>query len=163
MKCASCLDGFYSLSSQGCIPCYCSNRTNQCSLASNSSSGSSPQEICDCPFPFTGLSCESCIEGYYVSAISGLCELCNCSGRASRCADGDGQCIVSRDFWCFRFCYDNSFCRTALIIRLVQIVKSVLKACMMQILLPIFLAKLARVLKLQLLSEFMELIVTGTK
>lgn len=94
LKCSLCSDGFHSLSSQGCTSCFCSNRTNQCSAESNST-GIDPQEICDCPFPFSGPSCERCVLGYYLSESSGLCEQCNCSGRAETCAGGSGECIVS--------------------------------------------------------------------
>lgn len=94
LKCSNCSDGFHSLSSQGCIPCSCSNRTSQCSAEMDPTSGQS-QEICDCPFPFTGSSCEKCFLGYYLSATSGRCEQCNCNNRAETCSDGDGECIVS--------------------------------------------------------------------
>ncbi len=60
LKCGACSEGYYSLSSQGCLPCLCSDRSNQCVLASNFTS-SEPQELCDCPFPYEGLSCEGCM------------------------------------------------------------------------------------------------------
>ena len=94
LKCSACTDGFYSLSSQGCLPCLCSNRTSQCVLASNLTS-SGDQELCNCPFPYVGLSCEGCVPGYYLSDISGQCEQCNCNGRADTCSNGNGECIVS--------------------------------------------------------------------
>jgi hypothetical protein len=92
LKCSLCLDGFHSLTSEGCTACFCSNRTDQC-LAN--STGGDLQEICDCPFPFSGLSCENCVVGYFLSETSGQCELCNCNGRAESCTDGSGVCIVS--------------------------------------------------------------------
>ena len=97
-KCSNCMDGFYSLSSLGCIPCFCSNRSNECSLAWNSTSDD-PQELCECPLPFTGMSCDSCVEGYYLSEETGWCEECECSGRSNRCTNGSGQCIVSANYY----------------------------------------------------------------
>lgn len=91
LKCSACSVGFYSASSEGCLPCFCSNRTNQCSLLSNTTKS----EVCDCPSPFTGTSCENCLRGYYYSDTSGQCEQCDCNGRAEECTDFSGECIVS--------------------------------------------------------------------
>lgn len=59
------------------------------------STSSGRQEICNCPFPFFGSSCEMCVPGYHLNETSGLCEQCNCNGRAEMCTDGSGECIVS--------------------------------------------------------------------
>lgn len=94
VKCSDCDVGFFALSSDGCLPCNCSGRTSECRLKPGSTV-SEPQELCQCQFPYTGDSCEMCVDGHYLSSQTGNCEPCQCNGRADTCEDGTGICIVS--------------------------------------------------------------------
>ena len=94
MICSDCADGFFALSSTGCLACNCSGQTTDCQLHP-SSEVFEPRELCQCPFPYTGDSCEYCEDGYYLSIETGGCETCLCNGRADICEDGTGECIVS--------------------------------------------------------------------
>ena len=107
MRCSDCDDGFFAFSSAGCLLCNCSGRTSNCQLDPTSPI-SDPQELCQCPFPYDGNTCEHCLDGYYLSSQTGNCELCQCNGRADSCQDGTGECIVSCiiSFYC---CYYPSF------------------------------------------------------
>ncbi|XP_077208858.1 laminin subunit alpha-1 isoform X1 [Paroedura picta] len=52
-------------------------------------------EYCECPQGYSGISCESCLPGYYrVSGIlfGGICLPCNCNNHASEC-DIHGVCL----------------------------------------------------------------------
>lgn len=145
LKCSSCSDGFHSLSPQGCTPCFCSNRTNQCSAEMNFTT-SDPQEICDCPFPFSGSSCETCLPEYYFNGTSRMCQRCNCNGRAEMCADGSGECIVSTTpFERMNNCL--FVFRTAVAIQLVHIVNCAFMVHMMSIHHSTYLVSFALVLQ----------------
>ncbi|NWU95491.1 LAMA1 protein, partial [Upupa epops] len=51
-------------------------------------------ELCECPQGYTGISCESCLPGYYrVDGIlfGGICQPCKCHGHAAEC-DVHGVC-----------------------------------------------------------------------
>ncbi|XP_058033280.1 laminin subunit alpha-1 [Ahaetulla prasina] len=53
-------------------------------------------EYCECPQGYSGISCESCVPGYYrVDAIlfGGICLPCDCNGHATEC-DNHGVCIA---------------------------------------------------------------------
>uniref|UniRef100_A0A8C6Y3U8 Laminin subunit alpha-1 n=1 Tax=Naja naja TaxID=35670 RepID=A0A8C6Y3U8_NAJNA len=53
-------------------------------------------EYCECPQGYSGISCESCVPGYYrVDAIlfGGICLPCDCNGHAMEC-DSHGVCIA---------------------------------------------------------------------
>ncbi|KAM3839038.1 laminin subunit alpha-1 [Vipera latastei] len=53
-------------------------------------------EYCECPQGYSGLSCETCVPGYYrVDAIlfGGICLPCDCNGHATEC-DSRGVCIA---------------------------------------------------------------------
>uniref|UniRef100_A0A8C3LGM6 Basement membrane-specific heparan sulfate proteoglycan core protein n=1 Tax=Chrysolophus pictus TaxID=9089 RepID=A0A8C3LGM6_CHRPC len=54
---------------------------------------SSPDvEFCECPQGYTGISCESCLPGYYrVDGIlfGGICQPCKCNGHATECDTQD--------------------------------------------------------------------------
>uniref|UniRef100_A0A670YJF6 Laminin subunit alpha-1 n=1 Tax=Pseudonaja textilis TaxID=8673 RepID=A0A670YJF6_PSETE len=53
-------------------------------------------EYCECPQGYSGISCESCVPGYYrVDAIlfGGICLPCECNGHATEC-DSHGVCIA---------------------------------------------------------------------
>uniref|UniRef100_A0A8D2L172 Laminin subunit alpha-1 n=1 Tax=Varanus komodoensis TaxID=61221 RepID=A0A8D2L172_VARKO len=53
-------------------------------------------EYCECPQGYSGLSCESCLSGYYrVGGIlfGGICLPCDCSGHATEC-DIHGVCFA---------------------------------------------------------------------
>lgn len=93
-RCSDCDDGFFAFSPAGCLMCNCSGRTSECQLDPTSPI-SVPQEICQCPFPHSGSSCERCVDGYFLSSMTGNCEICQCNGRAYLCQDGTGECIVS--------------------------------------------------------------------
>ncbi|XP_044514002.1 laminin subunit alpha-1 [Gracilinanus agilis] len=56
-------------------------------------------EHCECPQGYTGISCESCLPGYYrVGGIlfGGICQPCECNDHASDC-DIHGACIDCKD------------------------------------------------------------------
>ena len=94
MRCSDCDDGFFAFSPTGCLMCNCSGRTSNCQLELTTPI-SDPQELCQCPFPYNGSSCESCVNGYFLSSSSGNCEPCQCNERADLCQDVTGECIVS--------------------------------------------------------------------
>ena len=94
MRCSACDDGFFAFSSAGCLPCNCSGRTPNCQLDPTSMT-TQPQELCQCPLPYAGDSCELCVDGYYLSSQTGNCERCQCNGRADICEGGTGACTVS--------------------------------------------------------------------
>ena len=94
MKCSDCDDGFFAFSSIGCLPCNCSGQTSDCQLSPDSVV-TEPMELCQCPFPYVGDSCELCVDGYYFSTQTGSCEPCQCNGKTDMCEDGTGDCIVS--------------------------------------------------------------------
>uniref|UniRef100_A0A674JDD3 Laminin subunit alpha-1 n=1 Tax=Terrapene triunguis TaxID=2587831 RepID=A0A674JDD3_9SAUR len=53
-------------------------------------------EHCECPQGYTGISCESCLSGYYrVGGIlfGGICQPCECNGHATEC-DIHGVCFA---------------------------------------------------------------------
>ncbi|OWK01772.1 hypothetical protein Celaphus_00017704, partial [Cervus elaphus hippelaphus] len=53
-------------------------------------------EHCECPQGYAGISCESCLPGYYrVDGIlfGGICQPCECHGHASEC-DAHGVCFA---------------------------------------------------------------------
>ncbi|XP_038249040.1 laminin subunit alpha-1 [Dermochelys coriacea] len=53
-------------------------------------------EQCECPQGYTGISCESCLSGYYrVGGIlfGGICQPCECNGHATEC-DIHGVCFA---------------------------------------------------------------------
>uniref|UniRef100_UPI00398EB503 laminin subunit alpha-1 n=1 Tax=Pristiophorus japonicus TaxID=55135 RepID=UPI00398EB503 len=55
-------------------------------------------EHCECPPGYTGISCESCIPGFYrVGGIlfGGICQQCECNGHATEC-DSNGTCLDCR-------------------------------------------------------------------
>ena len=98
LKCSECLPGFYFLSNSGCLPCNCSSRTANCQQ--DPTSPSLPSELCTCPLPYTGNSCESCVSGFFLSDATGNCEPCECNGRALSCTPGSGICLVSYTLLC---------------------------------------------------------------
>ncbi|XP_011384821.2 laminin subunit alpha-1-like [Pteropus vampyrus] len=54
-------------------------------------------EHCECPQGYAGISCESCLSGYYrVDGIlfGGICQPCECHGHTAEC-DIHGVCFVS--------------------------------------------------------------------
>ena len=56
-------------------------------------------EQCQCPQPYTGLSCEDCAPGYYRSQTGpygGYCVPCQCNGHSETCDVVTGICYVSR-------------------------------------------------------------------
>ena len=56
---------------------------------------SDPRELCSCPPPYTGSSCDECFDGFFLSSLTGDCEECQCNSRAETCTSGSGDCIVS--------------------------------------------------------------------
>ncbi|VDM96599.1 unnamed protein product [Thelazia callipaeda] len=53
-------------------------------------------EICQCPSPYTGLSCQQCSPGYYRvnnGRYLGACVPCNCSGHSGSCDADTGICF----------------------------------------------------------------------
>ncbi|XP_036274949.1 laminin subunit alpha-1 [Pipistrellus kuhlii] len=55
-------------------------------------------EHCECPQGYAGISCESCLPGYYrVDGIlfGGICQPCECHGHAAEC-DIQGVCLVCK-------------------------------------------------------------------
>ncbi|XP_036620494.1 laminin subunit alpha-1 [Trichosurus vulpecula] len=55
-------------------------------------------EYCECPQGYTGISCESCLPGYYrVGGIlfGGICQPCECHGHATEC-DIHGACLACK-------------------------------------------------------------------
>ncbi|XP_053105976.1 laminin subunit alpha-1 isoform X2 [Hemicordylus capensis] len=55
-------------------------------------------EYCECPQGYSGISCESCLPGYYrVDGIlfGGICLPCDCNGHATEC-DIHGVCLVCK-------------------------------------------------------------------
>ncbi|XP_078253628.1 laminin subunit alpha-1 isoform X2 [Rhinoraja longicauda] len=55
-------------------------------------------EHCECPLGYSGISCESCIPGFYrVDGIlfGGICQQCECNGHATEC-DTNGTCLDCR-------------------------------------------------------------------
>ena len=92
LKCTDCMQGFYFFNTDGCVACDCSGLTNDCSQ--NTSVTSEPSEVCSCPQPYVGDTCDRCDAGFFLSAQSGSCEPCSCNGLADVCLDGDGTCVV---------------------------------------------------------------------
>uniref|UniRef100_A0A8C3N6E6 Laminin subunit alpha-1 n=1 Tax=Geospiza parvula TaxID=87175 RepID=A0A8C3N6E6_GEOPR len=63
-------------------------------------------EFCECPQGYTGLSCESCLPGYYrVDGIlfGGICQPCKCNGHATEC-DIHGVCFACQHNTTGPFC-----------------------------------------------------------
>ncbi|XP_054980794.1 laminin subunit alpha-1 [Sorex araneus] len=63
-------------------------------------------EHCECPQGYTGISCESCLPGYYrVDGIlfGGICQPCECHGHAEEC-DIHGVCIACQHNTMGRHC-----------------------------------------------------------
>uniref|UniRef100_A0A8C3PRK5 Basement membrane-specific heparan sulfate proteoglycan core protein n=1 Tax=Calidris pygmaea TaxID=425635 RepID=A0A8C3PRK5_9CHAR len=63
-------------------------------------------EFCECPQGYTGISCESCLPGYYrVDGIlfGGICEPCKCNGHATEC-DIHGVCFACQHNTTGPFC-----------------------------------------------------------
>lgn len=56
---------------------------------------SDSREVCTCPFPYEGPSCEQCVTpGFYLLPPLLLeCAACQCNGRAESCEDGTGVCV----------------------------------------------------------------------
>lgn len=66
-------------------------------------------ERCDCPYKFSGLSCQDPGKGYHrwrnsssvvVEDLIGHSIPCNCNGRSEECDKETGACKVSRIFKC---------------------------------------------------------------
>jgi hypothetical protein len=93
-KCSSCLTGSFFLTTSGCTPCDCSGRSDSC--YQNPNVTSEPSEVCDCPAPYEGESCERCRTGWFLSSVSGDCQLCQCNGLSDSCLDGNGTCLGCR-------------------------------------------------------------------
>lgn len=52
-------------------------------------------EICDCPGPYSGASCQACSAGYYrvkSDSLLGSCVPCNCHGHSGTCDPATGIC-----------------------------------------------------------------------
>uniref|UniRef100_A0A8C0ER55 Laminin subunit alpha-1 n=1 Tax=Bubo bubo TaxID=30461 RepID=A0A8C0ER55_BUBBB len=63
-------------------------------------------EFCECPQGYTGISCESCLPGYYrVDGIlfGGICQPCKCNGHAAEC-DIHGVCFACQHNTTGPFC-----------------------------------------------------------
>ncbi|OXB73578.1 UNVERIFIED_CONTAM: hypothetical protein H355_003880 [Colinus virginianus] len=63
-------------------------------------------EFCECPQGYTGISCESCLPGYYrVDGIlfGGNCQPCKCNGHATEC-DTQGVCFACQHNTTGPFC-----------------------------------------------------------
>ncbi|KGL79776.1 Laminin subunit alpha-1, partial [Tinamus guttatus] len=63
-------------------------------------------EFCECPQGYTGISCESCLPGYYrVDGIlfGGICQPCKCNGHATEC-DIHGVCFACQHNTTGPFC-----------------------------------------------------------
>uniref|UniRef100_A0A8B9S3L0 Laminin subunit alpha-1 n=1 Tax=Apteryx owenii TaxID=8824 RepID=A0A8B9S3L0_APTOW len=63
-------------------------------------------EFCECPQGYTGISCESCLPGYYrVDGIlfGGICQPCKCNGHATEC-DIHGVCSACQHNTTGPFC-----------------------------------------------------------
>ncbi|NXY84481.1 LAMA1 protein, partial [Alcedo cyanopectus] len=63
-------------------------------------------EFCECPQGYTGISCESCLPGYYrVDGIlfGGICQPCRCNGHAAEC-DIHGVCSACQHNTTGPFC-----------------------------------------------------------
>uniref|UniRef100_A0A8C3CUE0 Laminin subunit alpha-1 n=1 Tax=Cairina moschata TaxID=8855 RepID=A0A8C3CUE0_CAIMO len=63
-------------------------------------------EFCECPQGYTGISCESCLPGYYrVDGIlfGGICQPCKCNGHATEC-DIQGVCFACQHNTTGPFC-----------------------------------------------------------
>ncbi|XP_061212315.1 laminin subunit alpha-1 isoform X2 [Neopsephotus bourkii] len=63
-------------------------------------------EFCECPQSYTGISCESCLPGYYrVDGIlfGGICQPCKCNGHATEC-DIHGVCFACQHNTTGPFC-----------------------------------------------------------
>uniref|UniRef100_A0A672TFA1 Laminin subunit alpha-1 n=1 Tax=Strigops habroptila TaxID=2489341 RepID=A0A672TFA1_STRHB len=63
-------------------------------------------EFCECPQSYTGISCESCLPGYYrVDGIlfGGICQPCKCNGHATEC-DIHGGCFACQHNTTGHFC-----------------------------------------------------------
>uniref|UniRef100_A0A8V0X4B6 Laminin subunit alpha-1 n=2 Tax=Gallus gallus TaxID=9031 RepID=A0A8V0X4B6_CHICK len=63
-------------------------------------------EFCECPQGYTGISCESCLPGYYrVDGIlfGGICQPCKCNGHATEC-DTQGVCFACQHNTTGPFC-----------------------------------------------------------
>ena len=58
---------------------------------------SEPSEVCGCPAPYEGESCERCRTGWFMSSVSGDCQLCQCNGLSDSCLDGNGTCLVRKE------------------------------------------------------------------
>ena len=97
-RCDSCISSTAELDSanpDGCTPC-------QCFLRNTNTSGA---ELCDpassqclCLEGATGLSCESCIAGYYLTPDG--CRSCQCRGEAAVdniCNTSNGQCTCNHE------------------------------------------------------------------
>lgn len=103
LKCSSCSLGFYFLTSEGCMACNCSGLSNICSQNPNVTSA--PSEVCSCPSPYVGASCDQCAVGWYMAAGTGGCEVCQCNGLADVCLDGNGTCVVRGVVFCYVVVY----------------------------------------------------------
>uniref|UniRef100_A0A8C5X3Z9 Laminin subunit alpha 1 n=1 Tax=Malurus cyaneus samueli TaxID=2593467 RepID=A0A8C5X3Z9_9PASS len=69
-------------------------------------SSASDVEFCECPQGYTGISCESCLPGYYrVDGIlfGGICQPCKCNGHAAEC-DIHGVCLACQHNTTGPFC-----------------------------------------------------------
>lgn len=52
-------------------------------------------EICECPAPYSGASCQQCSQGYYrvkSESLLGSCIPCNCNGHSGTCDPITGTC-----------------------------------------------------------------------
>ena len=94
LKCSSCVPGSFFLASGGCTLCNCSRRSGSCQQNPNVTS--EPSEVCDCPAPYEGGSCDQCQSGWFMSAETGNCQQCRCNGLADVCLDGNGTCLVGK-------------------------------------------------------------------
>lgn len=106
-KCDACAIGFFHLQASnpdGCTPCDCNGRADDC----RSLSASAPStEICACYEGYRGRSCQVCDNGFFQSSAAGAqitCEPCACNGHSRSCDRASGVCSSCQDQTTGDFC-----------------------------------------------------------